>query len=340
MRSKMIRIAVDALGGDFAPKEVVAGAMQAARENPCQLILVGGPGEIETELAQHDTNGLEIEIEPADDVIRMDEQPSVALRQKPNASILVSNGMVRDGRADASVTMGHTGAGMIAALWTLGRIEGIQRPAGGTTYFGLAPNTFLLDLGLNVDCKPQFLLQFAVMGAIYMEQMRGIVNPTVALLSNGAEDNKGNEIVREAFPLLKKSGLNFIGNVEGMDVAFGNANVIVTDGFAGNIVLKLTEGLTEALLDVAERDVRAVLPPDVYQERALPVLRRVRQVMDYAEIGGVPVLGVNGVSVIGHGRSQARAVASAIRQARTAVEHDLVGAIRRGWERVAQREDL
>lgn len=336
----MISIAVDALGGDFAPTEVVAGAVQAARENPYRLILVGGPAEMEAELARHDTNGLEIDIEPADDVIRMDEQPAVALRQKPKASILVSNGMVRDGRADASVTMGHTGAGMIAALWTLGRIEGIQRPAAGITYFGLQPNTFILDVGLNVDCKPQYLLQFALMGAIYMEQMRGIANPTVALLSNGAEDNKGSELGREAFPLLKKSGLNFIGNVEGMDIAFGKANVIVSDGFAGNVVLKLTEGLTEALLDVAERDVRAALPPDVYEERALPVLRHVRDVMDYAGIGAAPVLGVNGVSVIGHGRSRARAVTSAIRQARMAVEHDLVGAIRRGWEKVAQREGL
>jgi phosphate acyltransferase len=336
----MIRIAVDALGGDYAPKEVVAGAVQAARENAYRLILVGGPAVIEAELAQHDTAGLEIDIEPADDVIRMDEQPAIALRQKPQASILVSNGMVRDGRADASVTMGHTGAGMIAALWTLGRIEGIQRPGIGITYFGLQPDTFILDVGLNVDCKPQYLLQFAVMGTIFMEKVRGISNPTVALLANGAEDNKGNDVVREAFPLLKKSGLNFIGNVEGMDIAFGKANVIVTDGFTGNVALKLTEGLTEALLDVAERDLRAALPPDVYEQRALPVLRRVREVMDYAGIGAAPVLGVNGVSVIGHGRSQARAVASGIRQARAAVEHDLVGAIRRGWESVAQREGL
>jgi glycerol-3-phosphate acyltransferase PlsX len=336
----MIRIAVDAMGGDFAPQEVVAGAVQAAREQAFQLILVGQPEAIQSELAGHDTTGLDIVLEPASDVIHMDEQPAITLRQKPDASILISTELVRDGKADASVTMGHTGAGMIAAVWALGRIEGILRPAAGITYFGLRPDTFVLDLGLNVDCKPQYLLQFGVMGSIYMQQIHGIPNPTVALLSNGAEDNKGHEIGREAFPLLKKSGLNFIGNVEGMDVAFGKANVIVCDGFGGNVVLKLTEGLTESLLDALEGEMKGALPSDIFTDKFLPALSRVRQMMDYSEIGAAPVLGVKGVSVIGHGRSRAKAVVSGIRQARLAVERDLVGAIERGWEAVARREDL
>lgn len=335
----MIRIAVDAMGGDFAPQEVVKGAVQAARASTVKLILVGPPEVIQAELAGHDVAGLDIEIEAANDVIRMDEQPAIALRQKPGASILVSTELVRDGTADASVTMGHTGAGMIASLWSLGRIEGIQRPAAAITYFGLHPNTLLLDLGLNVDCKPQYLLQFAVMGCAYMQRIRGIANPTVALLSNGAEDNKGNEVGREAFPLLKKSGLNFIGNIEGMDVAYGAANVIVADGFAGNVVLKLTEGLTDVLLDMLERDLREALPAGLFSEKALPVLGGVRQIMDYAEIGAAPVLGVNGVSVIGHGRSRAKAVVSAIQQARIAVERNLVAAIKEGWAEVARREE-
>lgn len=336
----MMRIAVDAMGGDYAPAEVVAGAIQAARQEPFELILVGKPEDVERELARYDIGALQVAVEPSPDLIHMHEQPSVALRQKPRASILVATELVRDGRADACVTMGHTGAGMVASLWALGRIEGIQRPAAGVVYFGLQPDTFLLDLGLNVDCKPQYLLQFAVMGSIYMEKIRGIAKPTVALLSNGAEDNKGNEIVREAFPLLKKSGLNFIGNVEGHDIPRGRANVIVSDGYAGNIALKLTEGLSEALIDRAERELRETLGAGVFESQALPALDRVRSTMDYKEIGAAPVLGVNGVSVIGHGRSKARAVVSAIRQARLAVQHDLVGAIKRGWEEVAKREGL
>lgn len=336
----MIRVAVDAMGGDFAPQEIVSGAVQAARKEPFILILVGQSDAIEEELHKHDTTGLNISIEKTDEFIRMDEQPAIALRQKPRASILVCTELVRDGRADASVTMGHTGAGMIASLWNLGRIEGIQRPAAGITYFGLQHDTFILDVGLNVDCKPQYLLQFAVMGSVYMKKIHNIPNPTVALLSNGSEDNKGHEIAREAFPLLKKSGLNFIGNVEGMDIAFGSANVIVSDGFAGNVVLKLTEGLSEILLNAVEQEVRGVLSSDIFAKQFTPALNRVRRMMDYTEIGAAPVLGVNGVSVIGHGRSKSKAVVSAIQQARLDVERKLIAAIKEGWAEVARREGL
>ena len=336
----MIRIAVDAMGGDFAPQDVVSGAVQAARQQPFQLILVGQPDAIQAELDKHDTAGLDISIEEATEFVQMNEQPAMALRQKPDASILVSTALVGDGQADASVTIGHTGAGMIASLWNLGRIEGIHRPAAGIPYFGLQPDTFVLDLGLNVDCKPHYLLQFAVMGSVFTEKIRGISNPTVALLSNGSEDNKGNEVARKAFPLLKRSGLNFIGNVEGMDIALGSANVIVSDGFVGNVVLKLTEGLSEALLDAVAKEVRAVLPTDVFTNEFTSALSRVRQMMDYAEIGAGAVLGVNGISVIGHGRSQSKAVVSAIQQARIDVERNLVEAIRDGWEKVSRREGI
>jgi glycerol-3-phosphate acyltransferase PlsX len=210
----------------------------------------------------------------------------------------------------------------------------------GIPYFGLQQNTFILDMGLNVDCKPQYLLQFAVMGSVVMERIRGIPNPTVALLSNGSEDNKGNEVGREAFPLLKKSGLNFIGNVEGMDIPLGSANVIVSDGFAGNIVLKLTEGLSEALLNAVEKAMEGSLPAAIFSDQALPAINRIRHMMDYAEIGAASVLGVNGVSVIGHGRSKAKAVVSAIQQARIDVERNLVEAIKTGWEEVARRQEM
>ena len=331
----MIRIAVDAMGGDFAPQEVVAGAILAMRREPFHLILVGKPDAIHAELDKHDTAGLDIGIENAGEFVHMDEQPAMALRQKPDASILVSTALVRDGRADASVTMGHTGAGMIASLWNLGRIEGILRPAAGITYFGLQTDTFVIDVGLNVDCKPQHLLQFAVMGSVYMQRIRGIANPSVGLLSNGAEDNKGHEVGREAFPLLKKSGLNFVGNVEGMDIALGSVNVVVCDGFAGNVVLKLTEGLSEELLNAVERSARETFPADAFTSYLTPALGRVRQMMDYTEIGAAAVLGVDGVSVIGHGRSRAKAVVSAIQQAQVDVERGLTAAIKQGWAEVA-----
>ena len=334
----MIRIAVDAMGGDFAPQEIVAGAILAMRRDPFQLILVGQPDAIHTELDKHDTTGLDIQIEKASEFVRMNEQPAMALRQKPDASILVSTAMVRDGRADASVTMGHTGAGMIASLWNLGRIEGILRPAAGITYFGLQGDTFVIDVGLNVDCKAQYLLQFAVMGSVYMQKIRGIPNPTVGLLSNGSEDNKGHEVARETFPLLKKSGLNFVGNVEGMDIPFGTVNVIVCDGFVGNVALKLTEGLSEELLNAVERTARETFPADAFTTYLTPALSRVRQMMDYTEIGAAAVLGVDGVSVIGHGRSRAKAVVSAIQQAKTDVERELINAIKQGWAEVALKQ--
>ncbi|MGQ9626330.1 MAG: phosphate acyltransferase PlsX [Anaerolineae bacterium] len=327
----MVRIAIDAMGGDYAPEEVIKGAVEAAREyEGLELILVGREETVRPLL---DAEGLPLPIKAASQVIAMEEQPAQAVRAKKDSSIVVATEMVRDGQADAVVTMGHSGAGMVAALLILGRIEGIQRPAAGVHYFNLQSQTFMLDLGLSVDCKAEHLLQFALMGSIYAQKVLGIERPAVALLSNGAEDNKGNQVGREAFLLLKESGLNFIGNVEGLDIPRGRANVIVCDGFAGNVVLKLTEGLSEALFDMMEEEMRTALPGEVFQSHFLPALARLRKKMDYAEIGGAPVLGVNGISIIGHGRSKAKAVKSAIYQAKLAVERNLVEAIRMEIER-------
>ncbi len=335
----MAVIAVDAMGGDYAPGEVVAGAVAAAREYEVDLILVGQEEALETELARHEIEGLSISQVIASQVIAMDEQPAMAVRNKKDASVVVADQLVKEGRAQASVTMGHSGAGMIAALWILGRIEGILRPAAGVVYFGLQENTFVLDLGLSLDCKPQHLVQFALMGSIYAQRVLNIAQPTVALLSNGAEDNKGNQVGQETFALLKRSGLNFIGNVEGLDIPAGKANVVVCDGFAGNVVLKLSEGLSETLLDLVEKEVGAALPPQIVESHFLPALSKVRRLADYAEIGGAPVLGVNGVAVIGHGRSRAKAVQRAIYQAQVAVESDLIEAIKEGWQEMRDEID-
>jgi len=325
------------MGGDYAPQEIVKGALAGAREHDVELILVGQPQAVEAELAEAETRGLLFSLVEAPQVIGMEEHPAQAVRRKKGASIVVATRLIREGAADAVVTMGHTGAAMIAALWLLGPIEGILRPTIGGPYLGIQEQTFILDGGANVDCKPEHLLQFALMGSLYVERMMRIKNPTVALLSNGAEEGKGNQAIIEAFPLLAKSDLNFIGNIEGMDIPLGRANVVVTDGLVGNVVAKLTEGLTTRLLTMVEEELAVVLPPQIVDSTLRPTLGEMRKRHHYSRIGGMPLLGVNGVVVIGHGRSKAPAVVSAIGQAKRAVEGNLVEAIRGGWKELAKR---
>ncbi len=312
-----VRIALDAMGGDHAPAEIVKGAICAAQELGAEIILVGPHASIENESG---AGGFEIVDTP--EFIHFGEQPSSALKEKPRASIKVICELVRDQRADAAVTMGHTGAGLIAAILTFGKIPGVHRPAVPVPYLGLRPDTIIVDAGANVDCKPEYLVQFAVMGSIYQECVRGIKNPTVALLTNGREDNKGNDLTRAAFGSLKSNGLNFVGNVEGYDLPRGTVNVVVCDGMWGNIALKITETLSEELL--SHLDTRIVDAP------SRKILDETRSMMDYAEIGAMPLLGVDGLCLIGHGRSKANAVVGGIRTAMRAVENDLIGAIRRG----------
>lgn len=324
-----MRIAVDAMGGDHAPQAIVEGAVDAAREFGVEIILVGQTAAVERLLAQYNTRGLKLEIADAPDTIAFDEQPALAVRARKGLSLRVMCDLVVAGQAEACLTMGHTGAALVAGLLTFGRIEGIARPAVGVWLMGLQPDTFLIDVGANVDCKPEYLLQFALMGSVFMERVRGITRPRVALLANGAEDNKGNALTQAAFPLLKASGLNFIGNVEGLDIPTGKAHVIVADAYAMNVVLKYTEGLSEYVLDLAEQGLTAQLSGDALV-RARAVLHDLRLKSDYAETGAVPLLGVNHLILIGHGRSQARAVKSGIAQTRKAVDAHLVDAIRDG----------
>lgn len=315
-----IRIALDAMGGDHAPSEIIKGAICAARELGADILFVGSRSAIEQEPGARD-----FEIVDTPDAIQFTEQPASALKDKPRASIKLVCELVRDKRADAAVTMGHTGAGMIAAVLTFGKIQGVYRPAIPVPYLGLRPDTIIVDAGANVDCKPEYLVQFAVMGSIYQERVRGIKNPTIALLTNGHEDNKGNELTRAAFAQLRSSSLNFVGNVEGYDLPRGTVNVVVCDGMWGNIALKITERLSEELLSLL--DARIV---DVSSRR---ILEETRLMMDYTEIGAMPLLGVDGLCLIGHGRSKANAVVGGIRTAMRAVENDLVGALRKGLEK-------
>lgn len=330
-----MRIAVDAMGGDFAPQAIVEGAVDAARAFDVEIILVGQRAAVERELARYDARGLRLELVDAPDAIAFDEPPAIAVKTRKGLSTRVMCDLVLEGRADACLTMGHTGAALVAGTLTFGRIEGIARPAVGVWLLGLQPNTFLIDIGANVDCKPEYLLQFALMGSVFMERERGIKNPRVALLANGAEDNKGNALVQAAFPLIKASGLNFIGNVEGYDIPTGKANVIVTDAFAGNIVLKYTESLSEHLLNLADAGLKDLPAPAL--EKARGVIQELRRRADYAETGAVPLLGVNHLILIGHGRASAKATKSAIGEAVGAVNAKLVEAIREGLKAINQR---
>ena len=319
-RDRRARIVVDAMGGDYAPAEVVRGAVQAARNKGVEIILVGPEERLRAELTTHDAANF-LHVYHTDQFIAEGEHPATALRKKPQASVTVAARLVKEGRAEAAVSMGHTGASMIAAHWILGSVEGIDRPVGGGIPFALAPQTVILDLGANVDCKPRQFLQFAVLGTAYARCLLGLDSPTVALLANGSEEEKGNRQSQEAYQLLKKSGLNFIGNVEGWDLLSGRANVIVCDGFVGNILLKFGEGLSAALASWLRERLASLLPSPEVQR----LTNELQEMMEIEKrIGGGPLLGVKGVMVVGHGRSRASGVENAIGQAKLAVESHLI----------------
>ena len=322
------------MGGDYAPAEVVAGALAAARTGSVQIGLVGDPDVVRAELAKHDTDGLPVMAVPSEGVVLEGDSPALALRKKPKASILVSTGLVKKGLADASVTMGSTGAAMAAAAVVLGVIDGVERPALGGPILGLAPKTAIVDLGTNVDCRPAQLLSFAVIGHVFARTFWGIESPRVALLSVGAESGKGNKQVQETTALLAKSGLNFVGNVEANDLPRGAVEVAVCDGFVGNIVMKLTEGLGSAMGVHLREKFEGKLSEADMEELATDVYE-VNNVLE--TWGGGPLLGVNGVSVVGHGRGKADSVRRAIDTARHTVEVGFVSGLNEELARVRDR---
>lgn len=333
MDRSAVCIAVDAMGGDYAPAEVVRGAVQAARKGGVEIILVGPEDRVRAELSRHDAERLPLRLYHTSQFIVNGESPARALRAKPEASMLVAARLVKEGQADAALSMGHTGAAMIAARWAFGNIEGMERPVGGGVVFGLAPRTVMLDLGPNVDCKPRQFLQFAALGVAYARCLLGVAEPRVGLLSNGAEEGKGNRQTKEAYKLLQRSGLNFVGNVEGWDIFADRADVIVCDGFVGNVLLKFSEGVGSALAQWLDERLAGFLPPGE-RESLVGELRRLMEVEE--RIGGGPLLGVKGVMVVGHGRSRAPAIEKAIQQARLAVVNRLVETIEEEWRRISR----
>lgn len=333
-----MRVAIDAMGGDHGPSVVVAGAVQGARANATGITLVGREDVINAELAKHDITGLDIDVVHAADEITMDDHPAQAVRRKPDASMNVAMRLVKDGKADAMVSAGNSGAMMASALMTLGRIKGIDRPAitSGVPN-GKGAHTMLVDLGAVTDPKPLNMVQFAMMGQVYAQTVVGIQDPTIGLISNGEEASKGNQLTQKVHPLLRATeGLNFIGNVEGRDILTGDVDVVVMDGFTGNVVLKSIEGTASMLMKVLKAEITSSPVRKVGALILKPAFKAVAKRLDYAEIGGAPLLGVDGAVIIAHGRSNELAIRNAIGVGKRAAEHDLRGHI---LERVAATLD-
>ena len=315
----MIRIAVDAMGGDRGPDEVVAGAVDA-RSDEVTPVLVGPP--------ELDTQGLELIHAP--DVIGMDEKPTDAVRTKPNSSLVVACRAVREGRAEAVVSAGNTGAMLAACLLEIRRLRGVRRPAIAVTIPSREGALVLLDSGANADARPEDLLQFAQMGAVFAEEILGLRNPEIRLLSIGEEPEKGNQLTLDAHELLAASDLNFTGNTEGRDLLRGGADVVVTDGFTGNVTLKLLEGTIRNLLDAFREEITATARGRLGGLLIRPASRRLRDRLDPDTYGGAYLLGLRGLAVIAHGNSSRRAIANAVRLAGRGVANDVTG-------RLAQR---
>jgi glycerol-3-phosphate acyltransferase PlsX len=312
----MITIAVDAMGGDHAPRPEVEGAVVAARELGVRILLVGIAAELKKELAKHSHRGLPIEIVPASEIITMHDSPSQAFRKKKDSSAHVAAKLVRSGQADALVSAGNTGAVMAVARFGLGTLPSVDRPALAAPFPTARGGTaVLLDVGANVDSKPAHLVQFAVMGEIYYRAIFGTRRPKVALLSIGEEEMKGNELTREAHSRLKQSALNFVGNVEGREIFGGSVDVIVCDGFIGNIALKISEGVAQHIVGLLKDALQSTLSSQVGYVLSRKAYKNFRKKIDYSEYGGAPLLGVRGVTVIAHGSSNAHAIKNAIRVA-------------------------
>ena len=319
--NQIFKVAIDAMGGDFAPRVPVEGAVLAASHENTEVLLVGDVDKVQAELANYDSSGLSISVVPSKGKVEDHEPPALALRQKPEASILVATGLVKNGLADAVISMGSTGGTMAAAVITLGIIEGIERPAIGGPIVGSAPNQTILDLGSNIDCKDAQLLGFGVLGSVFSSVLLQVKNPRIAVLSIGSEAGKGNALAKEAAELFKKSGLNFIGNVEGNDLVTGKADVVVCDGFVGNVVLKLIEGLGSGLAEQLQSTLGSILPPGSISKLIKELYER-NNVVDSR--GGGPVFGVNGVSIIGHGSAGPSTIERAVELARMCVDTNLI----------------
>ncbi|MBC6481913.1 MAG: phosphate acyltransferase PlsX [Hormoscilla sp. GM7CHS1pb] len=333
------RIAIDAMGGDHAPDEIVAGALRATEELGVEVLLVGDQQQIRDSIAQH-THSHQLEIVPAEGVITMSEEPLVGIRRKPKASINVAMDLVKRSRAQAVVSAGHSGAAMAAALLRLGRLPGIDRPAIGAVFPTIlaSKQVLILDVGANVDCRPQFLEQFAMMGTIYSKYVLGISDPKVGLLSIGEESSKGNDLAVRTHQLLQDNPqIPFIGNAEGRDVLSGRYDVVVCDGFVGNVLLKFAEAVGSVVLQILREELPQGWRGQMGTALLKPNLKQIKQRLDHAEHGGGLLLGVAGICIISHGSSQAPSIFNAIRLASEAIENRVLDRIKSTDREISQQ---
>lgn len=333
-----MRIVLDAMGSDTCPIPDVEGAVLAAREYKETILIVGDEIQIKRELSKYDIKGLNLEVIHAPDAVLMEDKPAVVGKSKPHSSMHIGMNLVKDKQADAFVTAGNTGAAMtIATLFTLRRITNVKRPALSSIIRVTNGKTIiLLDIGANTDSKSDWLVQFALMGQIYAQKALSLQNPRVALLSNGEEETKGNQLIHEAAELLKSSPMNFIGNIEPRDMLKGDADVIVSDGFVGNIAIKTLEAMGSVLFNLIRQEIKQDPIAMIGGLLAQRAFRRVYKQVDPFEIGGAPLLGVNGVVIIGHGRSNAKAIKNAIGQARMAVKGEVIQSITQGLANIPE----
>lgn len=336
-----MRIAVDAMGGDFAPKEIVEGAIKAARAYDCEIFLVGDELAIKKELEKaKDYKSLNIKIVDAPEVIGMDEHPADAVRKKKNSSVVVATQLVKNGECEAVISAGSTGAAVASAQMVLGRLKGIKRPAIATPIPTKTGVTLLLDSGGNVDSKPIHLVQAAMMGSIYAREVYGIKSPRVGLLNIGEEETKGNEQALLTYPLLQQAkSLNFVGNAEGRDIPAGSFDVVVCDGFVGNVILKFAEGLAKTILSIIKQ---AINESSIFAKLGAlmlkPTLKKLGKKLDVSEYGGAPLLGVNGGCIISHGSSNSKAIMNAIRVANEFCRNDVLEHIKKSAEKEEMRQ--
>jgi phosphate acyltransferase len=333
-----MNIALDVMGGDHGPGEIIAGAVEAAQAHKITVSLVGPPDTIEEELAKHNTAGLSLPVIPATQTIDMGEKPATAVRAKPDSSIVVASRMVRNGEAQAFVTAGNTGAALAAGILQIGRIKGIMRPALVAPFPTLKGFCVMLDVGANVDVRPEHMQQFAVMGSIYAQSLLKLSNPIVRILSNGEEEGKGNQLVISSYNVLANTpAINFQGNIESKEIIEGGADVVVTDGFTGNIFIKTAEATAKMLQTIMLEELTAGPISSVGAFLAQAALRRMRKRTDDSQVGGAVLLGLSGLVVVAHGRSRAPAIANAVGVAKQTISHDLSGKIEKATNDLSER---
>lgn len=324
-----MKIALDAMGGDFAPKEVVLGAIKAVKKYQAEIVLVGDEPSIKRIIDEEKANNLPISIKHCTEVIGMNEHPADAVRTKKDASVVVATNLVKTGECDAVISAGSTGAAVAAAIFNLKRIKGIARPAIATPMPTPNGTTVMLDSGANVDSKPEHLVQNGIMGSLYAEYVLKKKKPRVGLLNIGEEETKGNEQTKEAYALLKNTNINFTGNAEGRDVPKGNFDVVICDGFIGNVVLKFAEGMAKTIFHLIKDAIKdGGILGKIGAALLMPTLKGLAKRLDVAEYGGAPLLGVDGYVIISHGSSNAKSICSAIRAAKAYVESDVVSHIK------------